>query len=211
MNKRGPIVQDPNLTAFIADYRRPADNSWIPLDRILLRACAEQPLHQSVPEVYAKVTLINRVYKANLEMIGRDAEWNLAELMVKKGADKFIGGIAALGGFRRAILNEVLAAHEQFVCLVQELTPRVENSFCAKYLSFHYPKTIPIFDQFAYTEARKLVGHDLPKGLYSGNKNADYGYHCEAVLRLMAHLVEAGVPEPDIKRIDEVLYSNGRR
>ena len=139
----------------------------------------------------------------------RNAEWKLAELMVNKEVDKFIRDIGRLDRFCRSALNEVLALHEQLVCLAQEVTGRVENSFCAKYLSFHYPKIIPIFDNYAYGKSWELAGRDLPKGLYIANKNVDYCYHCEAVIRLMGLLLETGVAEPDIKVIDYVLYSSG--
>jgi hypothetical protein len=198
----------PEMSSFVAKYGA-ANYSWAPLDRILLKACADQPLHQDISEVFAKVTLINRAYRANLQMAGTNVEEKLAKLLVEEEFDKVISSIAAMGKFRSEIVDEVVAVHEKFVLLTYRLTKQIENSFCAKYLGFHFPRTIPIFDNYAYTEARRLVADSVQKGPYAANKNAHYGYYCMAVVQLMTVLMEAGIGEPDIKLIDVVLYGSG--
>ena len=137
----------------------------------------------------------------------KDAEWKLAQLMVDNDFDKSISEALTLGSFSSSTLPSVIALHEGFVHLGRRVTKRIENSFCSKYLSFHFPKLFPLFDRNAYNASWELTGHRLSRGLYVGNRNVDYAYHCEAILKLLTELHQHGVAEPDLKTIDYVLYS----
>lgn len=194
------------LDEFVERYRA-VDYWWEHLDRPILRACQEMPAHRNQREVFGKIALINRAYRANLQMGARDAEWNLARAMVEAKFDEFVRPIADSRCFDRGSLMTIMAAHEKFVRLAYGVTKRVENSFCAKYLSFHFPKVTPLFDSNAYGASWKLAKAVLAVGLYQGNWNIHYGYHCEAVLHLLSVLDEHGITEPDLKFVDYVLYS----
>jgi hypothetical protein len=197
-----------NLNDFRSAYTT-ATYWWEPQDRPVIWACTkEMPNHSNVNEVFAKVSLVNRLYRANLHMGAKSAEWKVAETLVNERFDMSLSALRALSAFDPASLPTVLDAHECLVKIARSVTERTENSFAAKYLSFHFPAVVPIFDNNAYATGWKLVGRRLSSELYTNRLNCDYGYHCEAILLLVDHLKEHGVNEPNLKLIDNVLYDS---
>ncbi len=190
---------------FVAGYAL-ADLWWEALDRPILRACRERPEHSDPHEVFGKVALVNRAYRANLQMGVKDAEWQLAERLVRDNVDGLISPLNSVTTFTRDTLGTVLDVHEGLVRLTYKVANRVENSFCAKYLSFHFPGVVPLFDRYAYACSWRLMTEGLPRGLYANRWNVDYGYHCEAVLALVEVLHKQGIREPVLKLVDSVLY-----
>jgi hypothetical protein len=141
-------------------------------------------------------------------MAGGDSEEKLASAMVDEGFDSIVSPLSGLSRFTSQTLTTVVGVHEKFVQLARAVTGRTENSFCAKYLSFHHPQAVPIFDHNAYNSSWRLMQDRLPKGLYKDNWNIDYGYHCEAILHLTKALEDAGIRDYDLKQIDYVLYAD---
>jgi hypothetical protein len=198
-----------NTKDFIKAYRM-AQYWWEPLDRPILTACRKMPNHVSNEEVFAKIALVNRVYRANLHLGTTDAEWKLATLLVKINFDNTIAQLRNLKSYSNKSKALVIATHEDFVKITYKVTKRVENSFCAKYLSSHFPAVVPIFDGKSYATSWKLKGRYLGKDLYHNNWNSDYGYHCEAILLLISDLRQERISNPSLKLIDKILYESGR-
>jgi len=193
------------LDDFVKAYQS-TDYSWEAMDQVIIRMCDENPGHTQVPEVYAKVALINRAYRANMQMGAKNAEWNVAKLLVDQKSDKFIAPLRVLPRFGRETISEIVSTHESLVQLVHTVTNRTTNSFASKYLSFHAPRVVPLFDSNSYKVAQQLVGDRVRRELYRGNANWKYGYHCEAVLLLVEALYGRGVDNPNLKLVDCVIY-----
>lgn len=157
--------------------------------------------------MFAKIALVNRLYSTNLQWAGANIERRLAEHLVKARVDDGLVPLRQIEKLDRSSIAPVVGVHEWLVEAVKKVTRRVENSFCAKYLSFHFPKCVPIFDGYAYENSWRVVKSQLPRGLYPDNWNRDFAYHAEAVLRLTDVLVGAGITDYSLKRIDYVLYS----
>ena len=181
---------------------------WEPLDRPILRACREMPDHTAVEDVFAKIALVNRTYRANLQMGTKRAEWKAAERFVQSGVDNRIAALRTAAPFSSTTLSLVLEAHENLVDILKPLTGRVENSFVAKYLSFHFPSVVPIFDRNAYATSWRLVGARIAGIPHPNWYNTKYQYHCAALLILINELVQDGVQAPSLKLIDNVLYDS---
>lgn len=197
-----------SIDDFIKAYEA-AQYWWEPLDRPILAAFSAYPGHDDVGEVFAKIALVNRVYRANLQMGGKDSEWKVAERMVeqREKLNTMFVRLRSCERFCRDTLPCIMDAHEQLLPLAGSVTGRVENSFCSKYLSFHLPDSIPIFDRWAYRSSWKLMKKRLPRGMYSGKSNIDYGYHCEAVICLIDALKSHLGHFPSLKLVDYILYS----
>jgi len=192
----------------MADFRaayKHASHTWEPLDKVLLDACTSKPDHTDVSEVFAKVALVNRVYRANLHMGGKDAEWNLAKKLATAKFDDVLTVLRPLT-FARETAPAIVEAHGKLVGLCESVTGRVANSFASKYLSFHVPDAVPIFDQYAYSSSWALVGKKC-SGAWATGINEDYGWHAEAVVLLVEDLQTHGVASPSLKQIDIVLYT----
>jgi hypothetical protein len=200
------------LSEFINKYQsdvrlmeaRDPDHYWrVPFDRVVIDACRTNPGHREVCEVYPKIALTNRVYAANLGGMtpNAKAEWNVAQAFVDKDADAVIAPIVSLTAFNLATLPAVVHCHRQLVQLVHEVTKRNEESFCSKYLSFHYPETAPVLDHHSEELACRLTA-----GTSELVGDGRYERHCRRVLYLADALRSNGVAGPSIKMIDHVLY-----
>ena len=150
--------------------------------------------------------MINQVYRANLQMSKSGAEWKLAEYLVKNNFDKIIAPLKSIKKFDEKTIDTIIRIHGIFVRLTNRALKKHANSFCSKYLSFHFPKIIPIFDNRAYTAAWKLVGSELEDISFERLINADYAYYCASVHKLIEYLKNNGIKKPNLKIIDVLLY-----
>lgn len=198
-----------NLKGFLAAYEK-TEYWWEPLDRPIQWACRTMAGHTNQEEVFGKIALVNRTYRTNLHLGASGAEWKLAGVYVDKRVDNILAPLARIKEFSRDSLPPVVEAHERLVRLSYAVTKRVQNSFCAKYLSFHFPHAVPIFDNKAYNTSWRLVGRQLPNNPYPENWNSDYIYHCQAILLLMDYLRQQGYKDPNLKLIDNVLYKSNK-
>jgi len=194
---------------FIQAYRN-VDYYFKPLDQAILRACRRNPRHNNESEVFAKIALVNRTYRANLDRYldraSKDAEWRLAEKFVHENIDNDLLPLKNIRRFNRNSLDTIVQTHEKLIQIVYTITKRAQNSFCSKYLSFHFPKTVPIFDSHSYDVSWHLIGNQVKATRFDENRNYDYGYHCEAILLLVEVLLRRGIKNPDLKLVDCVLY-----
>lgn len=180
------------------------------LDQAIFYACRKNPDHNDKNEVFAKIALVNRTYRANLDRyLGRarkDSEWGLAERFVHEKIDNKLLPLKDIRRFNRNSIDTIVQTHEKLIKVTYSITKKTQNSFCSKYLSFHFPKIVPIFDSYSYTASWNLVGRQVKATRFDENRNYDYGYHCEAILLLVEVLLRSGIKNPDLKLVDCVLY-----
>ena len=194
------------LADFLSEYERVQTNgyNWEVLDKTLFELCKQIPDHTDAKQIVAKVGLVNRAYRANLQMGTEDAEWKLAQHLKNSDIDEHLTKLRSLASFDESTAPVVLQAHHRLVKLCKEVTGRWALSFASKYLSFHVPRVVPIFDSYSYAEgwkyARGSVASPLP-----GKAAEDYRWHTASVLFLANHLRKQGI-DPDVKLIDVVLY-----
>ena len=180
------------------------------MDDTLFDLCRRFPGHTKGLErqIVAKVGLVNRAYRANLQMGTEYAEWKLAQRLTTSDIDEHLSKLRSLSSFDEAAAPVVLQAHHSLVAVCKEVTGRWALSFASKYLSFHVPRVVPIFDSLSYKEgwnyARGSVASPLP-----GKAAEDYRWHTASVLFLANHLRKQGI-DPDVKLIDVVLYKQAR-
>lgn len=199
------------LGRFCKQYKRlesdGASYSWSALDGALARVCSTMPSHTAAEEVYAKIRLINRAYLANLQFGTPNAEWKLAEKFVKGKADAVIAPLRSSRDFSAERLPKLLDAHEELVKLAAKVTGKVHNSFVSKYLHFHFPEAVPVFDNYAYDAVWRLAPAPESEYVrYENRVNCDYGCYCGSVLELMKLLRGRGIKSPSLKLLDILLY-----
>lgn len=179
------------------------------IDRAILWLFNRYPGHKSLEQVFAKISLVNRVYRANMERRKKEGEWKLAELLVENKFDDVITPLTRIPKFDSKALPEIVKVHSCFVTLAKKTIRIKATSFCSKYLHFHFPKIVPIYDSKSYETAWELVG----KEVFINHSNAgDYEYFCLAILKLIEKLRRfEGVKNPNLKIIDHILYEKLRR
>ncbi len=195
---------------FCRAYKRLEANggvySWSGLDKALITLCQTNPRHVSRDDVYAKVRIINRAYLANLQFGVRGAEWEVAKKLVKEKADTMMAPLHQCSCFSVQTLPIVLGVHEKLVKLTHRVTKKLQNSFVSKYLHFHFPNAVPIFDKKAYEASWKLAPAKSQLAKYDGCLNCDFCYHSHSILRIMNMLRKRRVNSPSLKLIDVLLY-----
>ncbi len=180
---------------------------WKVLDKALLDICKEYPDHTSIDEVFSKVALINRTYRANLHFAGKNVETRVAEAFVNHNLDAVFAPLHRLSSLTTENLHALVKVHGHVVTIVQKVTKRIYNSFVSKYMYFHFPNIVPIFDQYAYNESWRLFPLSKKEWpTWDELINCDYGFHCASVVGLLDELKANGVESPNLKLIDILLY-----
>lgn len=189
--------------------RRKGHHWWIgPMNETLEKICQSKPENTDVAEVFKQVAFVNRVYRANLELKtkhSKDPEWDVANSFVGS-ANSIMTQLGRLGMFNRKNLRMIVTYHEKLVKLVQRVTRTDEVSFCSKYLSFHFPSTVPIFDSKSAESARSIVASVRSRLSASIKDGTEYDHHCQRVLLLMEKLKRAIRGEPELRLVDYILY-----
>ena len=204
-----------DIETFVREYKKTyEDQYWKSLDWPILEICKgkyKSHTGAEVDKVWAKIALINRVYRTNLHFGKKGSEWKLAEVLADRET-KFDDNIHFLSAlpFSEKNFDQIIKIHEYFVDVVKRnVTGRIENSFCSKYLNLHFPDSVPIFDQYSYSVSWKIIGRKLYNHgelkPYDKNQNIDYACHCFAVLKLISNLESKNIPV-DLKVIDQTLY-----
>lgn len=201
-----------DINAFVERYlaachlmeARDLDHYWrVPFDRAVAAVCSASPGHEDVFDVFPKVALVNRMYRANLGggSINTGVEWNVATSFVAQSVDLVLAPLSALAGFDRESLPVIVRCHARLVAIAREPAGRNEESFASKYLSFHFPEVVPILDKYAEENAWRLTdGMEDPGG------ETRYEQYCYRLLHLLDVLRGQGVTTPSIKLLDHVLY-----
>ncbi len=184
------------------------------LDQAILYACKTNPDHNDKNAVFSKIALVNRTYRANLGRYlgraGKDSEWRLAERFVKEQIDNELLPLKHIRRFNRNSIDKIVQSHDKLIKVTYSITKQTNNSFCSKYLHFHFSKIVPIFDSYSYTCSWNLAGREVKATRkatrFDDGWNYEYGYHCEAVLFLVESLLRSGIRNPNLKLVDCVLY-----
>lgn len=203
-----------NIPEFVEMYRKhecgirdkdPAYYWWIPLDRPILGACKDNPGHTDPCEVYAKVALVNRMYSAQLgrgKVKKYEAEDEVAAALHTSDIDRFIEPLFDLDTLTEPDLPKVVECHGKLVKIVRTGAKNDALVFASKYLSFHAPRVVPIYDKRASSTARRIL-----KGRSGFRGYGPFEKHCRRVLALMDLLIQERF-KPNVKMIDYVLYSD---
>ena len=197
-------MNKPKIDRFIGAYRKYDPNYYYRyIDQAIFLTFQKYPNHTSPEQVFAKISLVNRIYRTNIQRRRKDAEWKLAELLVDKKFDNAITPLKTIKNLDAATLPEIVGIHERFVNIAKKVLRVRATSFCSKYLHFHFPKIIPIFDSKAYETAWKLVGNEIND---SDMGISDYGCYCLTILNLIEKLNIYGIRSANLKAIDYLLY-----
>ena len=192
---------------FVRQYRV-AEFHWQELDRPIIQYFADNPHHDDVNKVYAKVALVNRVYRANIQMGMGNAEWSLATALITEDVDSWLRPVREANLYCREFLPSLLEAHGNLVYTCKKVTGKAALSFASKYLSFCNPAVVPILDSKAESSVRQIFGKRRPGKQHRGYLNTRYAVFCEYILLLVEELARSDNPI-DMKKVDAILYGGG--
>jgi hypothetical protein len=161
MNDQVPSDLGVRLDRAIRQYR----TGWQPVDVELYDLCRRRASHGQKSDVYTKVTMIERVYKAGIIRSFRgvgDAETIVADGLIAQ-ADLLEKQLALLKDrpFDQQTAHEIVDLHGRITKSLAEWTGNVWlTSFVSKYLHFHRP-IVPIYDGNAAGSIGSFVSYPV--------------------------------------------------
>ena len=196
-----------DIKRFVDAYKRTGGKySFKYLDEAIYGLCKKYPAHLNEEQVFAKIVLVNNVYRTNIHMSKSEAEWKLAGYYVKEKIDKYLSPLKDIKQFNQDTSEKIINTHGELMRITKRALGRNEVSFCSKYLNFHFPNIIPIYDSRANKSVWEYIGNSLNHLDYEDNINAEYAYYCAAILEMIDVLKKCGVRKPSLKIIDVLLY-----
>lgn len=128
-------------------------------NEVLYRMCSDKPKHDCIDVISSKLWIIGRSYSASIERkAGKDFKINeAAEIIRKSDIDSRLGKISSIERPDINNLNQILDLHHFFLSLLKEATSIEKRSLASKYLHFHAPKAVFIYDSIANKELRSRL------------------------------------------------------
>ena len=129
-------------------------SAWDLGNQTLYDLCRKHPDHRSVSVIVAKMWLIGRSYASSIER--RRDSWStkgddfyldtVGPRMKRAGIDKWFDAVREL---RRPDPSVVVPVHMQLTDMFREISGLEMRSLASKYLHFHFPRAVYIYDERA--------------------------------------------------------------
>lgn len=199
-----------NLMESVVDYLQD-ESFWG--NQVLYDMCSERPLHIDRDTVYSKIWIIGRAYSATIERKAKSGfdVWDVVDALIESKIDSKISELNTIERPTNDNLEILLDAHNYLSEIFLKTTGLKKRSLASKYLHFHSPKSVFIFDSIANREVRKAV--DIKRFTIPKNFDIPYAEFCVRCIhyrdtaleknlgglvtprRLDIHLMGYGVPE----------------
>lgn len=124
---------------------------WDLGNEMLYELCRAHPGHRTDEEILAKVWLIGRSYAASIERrrgkrdsVGDDFYLDVVAPAIKRaGVDRWFAPLRDLG---RPDAGSVVPVHARLTALFEQISGLEKRSLASKYLHFHFPRAVYIYD-----------------------------------------------------------------
>lgn len=145
-------------------------------NEVLYRMCSERPRHKDIDTIKSKLWIIGRAYSAAIERkAGPDFSIDTAAAILKASElDKHISRLLKITRPDETNLETLLCAHKCLTDALLSATGIEKRSLASKYLHFHAPKAVFIFDSIANREIRKLLSPVKNKFTCNGRHDNQY-------------------------------------
>lgn len=128
-------------------------------NEVLYRMCAERPKHSDVDTVAGKLWIIGRSYSAAIERkAGKGFKIEkAAKLLIDSDIDDHVERLRKIERLNGSNINILLGAHKHVTDVLAKATGIEKRSLASKYLHFHAPNSVFIYDSIASTKIRELL------------------------------------------------------
>jgi len=132
-------------------------------NHILYCMCKERPFHKDIDTIEAKLWLIGRAYSAAIERkAGKDFNLHHAAEKIKSSdIDSYISNLKKIDRISYENVEVLLTAHKYLTDILKSITGLEKRSLASKYLHFHAPQSVFIYDSRATHRIKEIVR--LPK------------------------------------------------
>ncbi|WP_345980778.1 hypothetical protein [Sulfurimonas sp. HSL3-2] len=128
-------------------------------NQVLYKMCEERPLHNDIDTIRSKLWIIGRAYAASIERKAGE-EFNIedvAEILKESKLDQEIENLNKIGRIDQNNIEVLLGTHDYLMQLFKKITGLEKRSLASKYLHFHAPKSVFIYDSIVRNELRKRL------------------------------------------------------
>ena len=157
------------LTVAFVNRALRRQSTWDRGNQVLYDLCRQCPGHHELDQIVAKVWLIGRSYAAAIERgaeIEEDEDFYVERVAPAMRSARIDRWFSPLRGLKRPDAAAVVPVHARLTGLFKKISGKEKRSLASKYLHFHFPKSVYIFDERAargirvVTSAQRL--RDLP-------------------------------------------------
>jgi hypothetical protein len=135
---------------------------WNLGNEALYELCRKHPEHRDDDAILAKVWLIGRSYAASIERRRRKPSENgdefyldrVAPAIKRAGVDRWFEPLRVL---RRPNPAAVIPVHKRLTELFEHISGLEKRSLASKYLHFHFPRAVYIFDDRVSRGIRRVT------------------------------------------------------
>lgn len=145
-------------------------------NKVLYRMCSEEPRHRDIDIIKSKLWIIGRAYSAAIERkAGPDFKIETAaEILKASEIDSHISRLLKIARTDESNLDTLLCAHKCLTDALQSATGIEKRSLASKYLHFHAPKAVFIFDSIANRNLRTRLSQVKKRFACDGMHDSQY-------------------------------------
>lgn len=145
-------------------------------NEVLYRMCNDEPLHSDIDKIKSKLWIIGRAYSAAIERkAGPDFKIETAaEILKDSEIDNHISRLLKIARTDESNLETLLCAHKCLTDALQSATGIEKRSLASKYLHFHAPEAVFIFDSIANRNLRNRLSQVKKRFACDGKYDGQY-------------------------------------
>ena len=149
------------ITRAVVEAALARQSAWDLGNDVLYRLCRKHPDHRSDDAIVAKVWLIGRAYAAAIERRRIDLDLSSDEFYLSRVAKGIRGSgidrsFRALQGLSRPDPVAVVPVHKWLTERFRRISKHDNRSLASKYLHFHFPRAVYIYDARAASAIRRV-------------------------------------------------------
>ncbi|WP_343583416.1 hypothetical protein [Herbaspirillum sp.] len=199
------------------------ENYWGPVigNKVLYDLCKNNPRHEGVDEIHAKIWLIGRSYAASIERRkindGAGDFYNKVVIpqIKKSGIDDWIDTARRYKTINQESMQTILEVHGKVTKLFHDISKMGKRSLASKYLHFHGPNLFFIFDSITQNGLREFIditGRSV-KNQWIENLHIDptYGKFATKCLKLRDYIYSEFGVSLSLRQMDALLLDAGKR
>ena len=192
-----------------------SSTKWVLANSILYDLCDKYHFHNNPDEIVTKIWLIGRSYAAAIER-NKKAKNNSGEyyystvspVIIQHGKE-IDSMIEKLNSIERITLDNIqtlLSAQGFLTRVFFSITDQEKRSLASKYLHFHSPQSVFIYDSVAHKTLGKLVKGNLQSSDFDGDSvDIEYAKYCIRALKLRDYIQAKYNLDLSMRQIDSLL------
>lgn len=150
------------------------ESPWDWGNSVLYNMCKNEPYHRDIGKAFGKMWIIGRSYSASIERgagVHRENSIDfysekVGPMLVNSELDSWIKELKKIKRITHDNSELLLEIHLNFVKEIKSITNKNKRSLASKYLHFHAPDSVFIYDSIANAEIRSILREDKPTFSY---------------------------------------------